>query len=123
MVLCMRCRCGVVYIWCYVHVAYVALCTYGVVYMLYIWCYVHGVLCIGGFVYKSCMWCCTRVVHVVLCTRCVGGVVYMWYCVHVIHIVLYTCVNILCLLCSFCIMTCVFVALYTGCRCRCCVVH
>ena len=63
-----------------------------------------------GEVYTLCRWCCVHVVQVVLCT---GGVVYMWYYVHVIHVALCACGTVLCVLCSHCIMTCVFIVLYS----------
>jgi len=91
--------CSLVYIWCYVHVVYVVLCTYGVVCMLYMWFYVRVVSCSW-----LCMsWCvhvwhvvlckchaCGVFVYLVLCTSCVGDVVYMWCCVHIVQVVLCT---------------------------------
>lgn len=84
-----------------------------------------------GVMYMLYMW---------LCTSCEGGVVYMWCCVHVVHVALFTCgilymlYVVLCIcntvlwvLCSRCVVTCVFIVfysvLYIRCRCMCCVVH
>ena len=60
--------CGVVYMWCRLHVMCEVLCTCGIVYAI--------------------QWCS---VHMALCTHCVGGVVHMWCSTHVVQVVLSTC--------------------------------
>ena len=112
---CIHCIIGNVFMWWYVHVMHVALCTCGVAYM-------------------SWKWYCIHVVHMVL--------VHVWYCVHVMHVVSRACGIMyvhhvvmvfwhVCLLCStlcrymhwvvfhigYRLMHCI---LYTGCRCMCC---
>jgi len=56
---------SVLYIWCYVHVGYVVLCTCVVACISYMWCYVYMVF--FAWLYKSCC------VYVVLCTCCTSG--------------------------------------------------
>jgi len=73
MVLCACWICGVVYIWCYVHVVYAELCTYGVVCLL-----VHVVLCTCCTCDVVCRWCCVHVIHVALCTCVVVYMLFMW---------------------------------------------
>jgi len=73
--MCTCCEFGVVYMWSYVHVVLVMLCTCGTCAAMYI--------------------------------------MHMLYCVHVVHVMYCTCGIVLCALFSHCIVTCVFVVLYT----------